>query len=405
MGRAAMRATELSIGSGAMPAVNQRRPMACRPRWLLALVGLVALVAIGAPVASARAGAGPLLPSSDPFYTYSGSTPLAQIAPGTVLKTRAIQVSASGSTTPFTATQVLYRTTGEQGQPTVTVTTIIKPLAALGTKIVAYQTAYDALGSECDPSYTLAGGNPGYSAAQEEASIIEGYVTAGYTVVVSDYEGTHLDWGAGQESGYGTLDGIRAAENELVAPRSTPVGMVGYSGGSIATEWASELAPTYAPTCTSSVPSFLQSRLGGAPAVNGCGAIGIGNSLAPLPAPPAPGCPEPTGKLSGDKLGLARLGMTRAQARKAYSHSSNRGKRYEGFFCLTPIGVRVGYASPKLVGTLPRHQSRVLRGRVVWASTSNPYYTLKGVRPGAHVTAARKHLKLGKPFHVGLNYW
>ena len=29
--------------------------------------------------------------------------------------------------------------------------------------------------------------------------------------------------------------------------RLTPTGMLGYSGGSIATEWASELAPSYAP--------------------------------------------------------------------------------------------------------------------------------------------------------------
>src|SRR6202011_993286 len=107
----------------------------------------------------------------------------AQIAPGTVLKTRPIQVVISGLASPFTADQVLYRTAGQQGQPTVTVTTIIKPLvAALGTKIVAYQTAYDGLGSQCDPSYTLAGGNPSYSTAQEEATVIQGYLAAGFTV-------------------------------------------------------------------------------------------------------------------------------------------------------------------------------------------------------------------------------
>jgi hypothetical protein len=65
---------------------------------------------------------------------------------------------------------------------------------------------------------------------------------------VPDYEGTNLEWGAGQESGYGTLDGIRATESYLGVPASTPVGMLGYSGGSIATEWASELAPKYAPS-------------------------------------------------------------------------------------------------------------------------------------------------------------
>ncbi len=205
----------------------------------------VSTLAAGAPAADA---ATPVPPAQDPFYTYTGSTPLAQIAPGTVLKERGVSLSIEGLTVPVSTREVLYRTTGELGQPTVTVTTIIRPLISLtGTKIVAYQTAYDALGPECDPSYTLQGGNPGDSTAQDEELAIAAYVVAGFTVTVPDYEGTNLDWGAGQESGYGTLDAIRATENYLGAASSTEVGMVGYSGGSIATEWASELAPSYAP--------------------------------------------------------------------------------------------------------------------------------------------------------------
>jgi hypothetical protein len=214
-------------------------------RTLAALASATALLVSGATAAQAS---GPVLPSKDPFYTYSGTTPLGQIAPGTVLKERPITLVIASLTVPYAAEQVLYRTTGEQGQPTVTVTTIIKPLVSLlGTKIVSYQTAYDALGSECDPSYTLQGGNPGDTDSQAEAAVIALYVTAGYTVTVPDYEGTALDWAAGQESGYGTLDGIRATENYLGVPASTEAGMLGYSGGSIATEWASELAPSYAP--------------------------------------------------------------------------------------------------------------------------------------------------------------
>ncbi|HUN33710.1 MAG TPA: lipase family protein [Trebonia sp.] len=219
-----------------------------KSRFLAVVVA--ALCAVSALVAwtPAAQAATPVLPSQDPFYTYTGSTPLAQIAPGTVLKERRVSVSVDGLTVPVSTEQVLYRTTGELGQPTVTVTTIIKPLLSLiGTKIVAYQTAYDALGSECDPSYTLQGGNSSDSTAQEEELAIAAYVLAGFTVTVPDYEGTSLDWGAGQESGMGTLDAIRATEGYLGASSSTEAGMVGYSGGAIATEWASELAPSYAP--------------------------------------------------------------------------------------------------------------------------------------------------------------
>jgi hypothetical protein len=93
----------------------------------------------------------------------------------------------------------------------------------------------------------LQGGNASYSTAQAEEQIILGYVAAGDTVVVPDYEGEALAWGSGLESGYGTLDGVRAAERSLRLPAgSTPVGMIGYSGGSIATDFAAELAPQYA---------------------------------------------------------------------------------------------------------------------------------------------------------------
>jgi hypothetical protein len=212
---------------------------------ILAVTG--ALTALSLCAVAAQAAGGPTVPTNDPFYYYSGS--LAHFAPGTVLRHRTVNIAETGKTTPMTATQLLYRTQNQLGQRTFTVATVIRPANPIGaTKIVSYQTAYDALGSQCDPSYTLQGGDSSYSTAQDEEQIILAYVTAGYTVVVPDYEGEQLHWAAGQESGWNTLDGIRAAENYLHLPQgSTPVGMVGYSGGSIATDFAGELAPSYAP--------------------------------------------------------------------------------------------------------------------------------------------------------------
>ena len=110
------------------------------------------------------------------------------------------------------------------------------------TRLFSYQTSYDALGAQCDPSYTLEAGTEG------ETGFIMSYVTAGDTVVMADYQGEDNAYGVGQLSGYETLDAIRAAERWLGVPEvSTPVGMLGYSGGAVATEFASELAPTYAP--------------------------------------------------------------------------------------------------------------------------------------------------------------
>jgi hypothetical protein len=116
-------------------------------------------------------------------------------------------------------------------------------------------------------------------------------------------------------------------------------------------------------------------------------------------------CPRATGSLSGETLGLVRLGETRKQARHAYTRSSNRGRRYLDFFCLTPIGVRVGYASPALLATVSASERAALQGRAIWISTSSPQYAVKGIRPGATVAAAAKKLKLGRVFHIGINDW
>ncbi|MEU7217415.1 lipase family protein [Nocardia iowensis] len=193
--------------------------------------------------AAAEADTALLFPTEDPFYRAEGS--LADIAPGAVLKTRTVGLAPTGARLPVEATQVLYRTTGQLGEPAATVTTIIRPPTTSGPlRIVSYQGAYDALGARCDPSYTLRGGG---SLAVADTPLFAAYLAAGFTVVTSDYEGTELAYGAGRKSGYATLDSIRAALHILDAPSSTPVGMSGFSGGSIATEYAAELAPTYAP--------------------------------------------------------------------------------------------------------------------------------------------------------------
>ena len=121
--------------------------------------------------------------------------------------------------------------------------------------------------------------------------------------------------------------------------------------------------------------------------------------------PHVPRCPAPSGQLTGETLGLARLGMTRAQAHRAFTHSSNRGRRYQDFFCLTPTGVRVGYASDTLMKSLQPSLRRAYQNRVVVVLTSAAYYSLHGIRPGATLAAARMVLGKGNLLHIGLNYW
>jgi hypothetical protein len=67
--------------------------------------------------------------------------------------------------------------------------------------------------------------------------------------------------------------------------------------------------------------------------------------------------------------------------------------------------VRAGYATPILLRTLSRHAQAQVRGRVVWSSTSNPYYSLHGIRPGESIATAAQVLVTEPPFHIGLNDW
>ncbi|PYE18470.1 secretory lipase [Williamsia limnetica] len=184
-------------------------------------------------------------PTADPFYSYSG--PLVDVEPGTVLRTRPIELAMGDVKTHIAGTQALYRSTDQRGNPTTAVTTMFRPVeAGRSPRIISYHVAYDALGDECDPSYTLRGNKSNVLSEVAEA-VIAGYLATGHTVSVPDYEGLREGWTVGRQSGYNALDGVRATEAVLKLPADTPVGLIGYSGGSVPTEWGAEMAPGYAP--------------------------------------------------------------------------------------------------------------------------------------------------------------
>jgi Secretory lipase len=206
--------------------------------WVLMLVGMAA--------------AAPPPPGQDPFYRYDGGTPLEQVAPGAVLKTRTTTLHIVGVPLPVKAVQLLYRSTGQRGQATANVTSVLLPPVRLGTpRLVSYQSFYDSLNPDDEPSYAISGGGLSIGGAipQLESGLVAPLLLAGYTVAVPDTEGQDADFAAGPEYGYNTLDGLRAAANAPATgvSASTKVGLIGYSGGAIATEWAAELAPSYAP--------------------------------------------------------------------------------------------------------------------------------------------------------------
>jgi uncharacterized protein len=135
----------------------------------------------------------------------------------------------------------------------------------------------------------------------------------------------------------------------------------------------------------------------------------ISGPQSPPVAPKTPlGCPAASGRLNGTTLGQARLGMTRAQVRKAFpnsSTSSTRGRAYMNFFCLSQSGIRVGFPSAALLRSLPRKQRSKFSGRVILALTANHSYALHGVHVQTSLAKVAKRLHVSPAYVVGLNTW
>jgi hypothetical protein len=218
----------------------------------LALLLLAAGVTVGIGAASAGPtgggwGSSPDLvePIDDPFYR--PPTGFESAAPGTVLATRPVTVTGLGLPVPVDAHQFLVRSTDATDAPTAVVGTLMVPKApypAGARPLVSYQPATDSLGDQCNPSYKLRAGT------EYELPLMMQALQLGWAVVVTDYEGPQNAFAAARMAGHAVLDGIRAAEalpGTGLAGVATPVGLWGYSGGGLATSWAAELHPGYAP--------------------------------------------------------------------------------------------------------------------------------------------------------------
>jgi hypothetical protein len=225
----------------------------------LSCIGLASLLstAVSAqeafPIAKAT-----VLPTNDAFYVAPNASALASANPGDVLRYRPIPLGAYGSLAKE-GYQLMYRSTGQQGQATAVITTVLIPsnAPALGRKVFSYQSFYDSLTINCTPSYLTVKGT------LFEESNVDPALKAGHVVVLSDYEGLQSQWIANKNTAHGVLDGVRAAIkfNKTGLSANAAIGMMGFSGGGHATGWAAEMAPTYAPEL-----NIVGAALGGVPA-------------------------------------------------------------------------------------------------------------------------------------------
>lgn len=184
------------------------------------------------------------------FYTAPEGTDLQSLAPGTVLRERTVPYHVAGFEIPLTAVQILYTTTNARGEIEPNVTSVIAPPQGSDGNVVAYQSAYDSANPKDNPSRMIAGNMTlGGVIPTAETSILAPALMAGHPVVLADTEGAGANFAAGPVYGRATLDSLRAAEAAASSPvkSGNKYGLVGYSGGSIASGWAAALMPDYAP--------------------------------------------------------------------------------------------------------------------------------------------------------------
>ncbi|GGG05822.1 lipase [Rhodococcoides trifolii] len=208
----------------------------------LSIRSLIAVAAaVGTVVAvPGTASAAPIYPAPDADGFYSAPGNLGSARDGDVLRTRSVPaVGFPGAT----ATQVQFRSENSAGDPIAAVTTVLVPPGGGNNRpLVSYQPFTNALGLQCAPSHTL------FAGGMQEAPVLNALLARGWAVAVPDHLGPTSAYGAAKLGGRIVLDGVRAAQRAgELGLGASPVGLAGYSGGGMASEWAAALAPSYAP--------------------------------------------------------------------------------------------------------------------------------------------------------------
>lgn len=198
------------------------------------------------------------------FYEVPEGVDLARTAPGTVLREREVSYHVATLPTPVRVTQILYATTGVRGQIEQNVTSVIHPPGAPSGNVVSYQSFYDSLNPLDNPSRIIAGNmSLGGLMSTIETALIAPSLLAGHAVVLSDIQGKDANFAAGPGYGAATLDSLRAATASPSAPVNpdSRIGMIGYSGGAIGTNWAAILLADYAPELADRIVGLAQGGL------------------------------------------------------------------------------------------------------------------------------------------------
>ncbi|MFW0783243.1 lipase family protein [Gordonia sp. CPCC 206044] len=208
-------------------------------------------------------------PSGDPMFDRWPRN-LGSMIPGQIIAARDVTATAAPLVTaPIRSARLLkFRSTDATGAPSFGTATLLVPRAPAPRTprpIVVNNLPIDALGTSCNPGYTLA---HGFTVATNLTDLLppttQLALAHGYAVVVPDHQGPRMAYAEPVVAGHVILDAIRAAgQVDRKAFASSPIAMTGYSGGAIATNGATKLLSQYAPELADRV---VGAALGGVPA-------------------------------------------------------------------------------------------------------------------------------------------
>lgn len=192
----------------------------------------------------------PPTPDPDPFYAQP--SPMPDVPPGTILSSRAAQFAPLGVPLPNPAWQLQYMAQDMHGRPQAAIATVVKPLlpALTGsTPLVSLQFAVNSPGLKCAPSHQVTGSRANSNSQLEALDYLPQPLLLGWTLIFPDHLGPTSSVGVGRIAAPIVLNGIRAALAfaPLGLADDTPIGMMGYSGGGLATTWSAALQPELAP--------------------------------------------------------------------------------------------------------------------------------------------------------------
>ena len=187
---------------------------------------------------------------------------IASFSPGEIILWRRLDQPKLNIRQQVTTWQFKVRSNDANDLPVAVTATLFIPVtpwqAAGARPVVVNNQAIDSLGARCTPSYKFAHGPKSI----ELPAITDRLLARGYAVLVPDHQGPMMAYGEGTMAAHAILDSVRGLRQFHEAGLTdSPLAMIGYSGGAIATGWAAQLQPIYAPEL-----EFVGTVAGGTPA-------------------------------------------------------------------------------------------------------------------------------------------